>query len=199
MWQSWQSSSRDSKQDFSGLTNEIPDWTAQSDKSLLCWGGDAAWKCWRVVTTRLVRDEPSRPDCWKCRLVRDLEKTALVKAMAVFVEVTLLDVQERNSMAFVLDIHTKFRTLRETNLRAMPFEWTFYQEMLYQTSYVIFKYENPVEYQNLLWNVGETRPEKWRNLFMSVFVQASRNPLGYTVAWRLEKLQKLFVRLILRG
>ena len=47
----------------------------------------------------------------------------------------------------------------------MPFEWTFYQEMLYQTSYVIFKYENTilhleaienaVEYQNLLWNVGE--------------------------------------------
>ena len=72
------------------------------------------------MTTRLVRDEPSRPDCWKCRLVRDLEKTALVKTMSVFVEVSLLDVQERNSMAFVLDIHTKFRTLRETNLRAMP-------------------------------------------------------------------------------
>ena len=67
-------------------------------------------------------DEPSRPDCWKCRLVRDLEKTALVKTMSVFVEVSLLDVQERNSMAFVLDIHTMFRTLRETNLRAMPFE-----------------------------------------------------------------------------
>ena len=40
----------------------------------------------------------------------------------------------------------------------MPFEWALYQEMLYQTSYVIFKYENtilhleaienPVEYQN---------------------------------------------------
>ena len=30
------------------------------------------------------RDEPSRPDCWKFRLVRDLEKTALVKAMAGF-------------------------------------------------------------------------------------------------------------------
>ena len=74
------------------------------------------------MTTCLVRDEPSRPDCWKCRLVRDLEKTALVKTMSVFVEVSLLDVQERNSMAFVLDIHTKFRTLRETNLRAMPFE-----------------------------------------------------------------------------
>ena len=24
-------------QDFSGLTNEIPDWTDQSDKSLLCF------------------------------------------------------------------------------------------------------------------------------------------------------------------
>ena len=72
------------------------------------------------MTTRLVRDEPSRPDCWKCRLVRDLEKTALVKKMSVFVEVS--DVQERNSMAFVLDVHTKFRTLRETNLRAIPFE-----------------------------------------------------------------------------
>ena len=54
--------------------------------------------------------------------MRDLEKTALVKTMSVFVEVSLLDVQERNSMAFVLDIHTKFRTLRETNLRVMPFE-----------------------------------------------------------------------------
>ena len=74
------------------------------------------------MTTRLVRDEPSRPDCWKCRSVRDLEKTALVKTMSVFVEVSLLDVQERNSMAFVLDIHTKLRTLRETNLQAMPFE-----------------------------------------------------------------------------
>ena len=74
------------------------------------------------MTTRLVRDEPSRPDYWKCQLVRDLEKTALVNAMAVFVEVSLLDVQVRNSMAFVLDIHTKFRTLGETNLRAMPFE-----------------------------------------------------------------------------
>ena len=74
------------------------------------------------MTTRLVRDEPSRPDYWKCQLVRDLEKTALVNAMAVFVEVSLLDVQVRNSMAFVLDIHTKFRTLRETNLRAIPFE-----------------------------------------------------------------------------
>ena len=59
------------------------------------------------MTTRLVRDEPSRPDCWKCRSVRDLEKTALVKTMSVFVEVSLLDVQERNSMAFVLDIHNK--------------------------------------------------------------------------------------------
>ena len=67
------------------------------------------------MTTRLVRDEPSRPDYWKCQLVRDLEKTVLVKTMSVFVEVSLLDVQERNSMAFVLDIHTKFRTLRETN------------------------------------------------------------------------------------
>ena len=67
------------------------------------------------MTTRLVRNEPSRLDCWKCRFVRDLEKTALVKAMAVFVEVSLLDVQERNSMAVLLDIHTKLRTLRETN------------------------------------------------------------------------------------
>ena len=48
------------------------------------------------MTTRLVRDELSRPDCWKFRLVRDIEKTALVKAMAVFLEVSLLDVQERN-------------------------------------------------------------------------------------------------------
>ena len=80
--------------------------------------------------------------------------------MAVFVEVSLLHEQERNSMAFVLDIHTKFRTLRETNLRAMPYEWTLYQEVLYQMSYGIFKYENtvlylgaienPVEYQRLL-------------------------------------------------
>jgi len=73
------------------------------------------------VTTRLVRDESSlksRPDYWKCQLVRDFEKTALVKAMTVFVEVLLLDVEERNLMAFMLDVHTKFRTLRETNLRA---------------------------------------------------------------------------------
>ena len=72
--------------------------------------------------------------------MRDLKKTALVKAMAVFVEVSLLDVQERNSMAFVLDIHTKFRTLRETNLRAMPLS----RNAIYQTSYVIFKYENTI-------------------------------------------------------
>ena len=39
MSQRWQSSSvlRINLQDFSGLTNEIPDWTDQSDKSLLCW------------------------------------------------------------------------------------------------------------------------------------------------------------------
>ena len=48
-------------------------------------------------------------------MTSDLEKSALVKAMAVFMEVSLLDVQERNLMAFVLDIHSKFRTLRETN------------------------------------------------------------------------------------
>ena len=59
------------------------------------------------MTTGLVRDEPlleksirllemlvgERPDCW-------------FKAMADFVEVSLLDVRERNWMAFVLDIRT---------------------------------------------------------------------------------------------
>ena len=66
--------------------------------------------------------------------------------------------------------------------------------MLYQTSYVIFCFhvntivyleaiENPVEYQNLLWIVWETRPEYQRNLFMTLFVKAFRIPLGYVVVW----------------
>ena len=51
-------------QDFSGLTNEIPDWTAQSDRSLLCWSSKWSYvgqryssptqrselRAWRVIT-----------------------------------------------------------------------------------------------------------------------------------------------------
>ena len=63
------------------------------------------------------------------------------------------------------------------------------RNLLYQTSYLILclhvnttvyldVIENPVEYQKLLWNVSEERTENWRNLFMSVFVQAYRSHLG---------------------
>ena len=59
-----------------------------------------------MLTSRHLK---SQPDRW-------------FTAMADFVEVSLLDVRERNSMAFMVDIHTKCRTLREINLRVMPYE-----------------------------------------------------------------------------
>ena len=95
-------------------------------------------------------------------------------------------------------------------LRANLLSRNVKRNLLYQASYLILclhvnttvyldVIENPVEHQKLLWNVSEERAENWRNLFMSVFVQAYRSPLGYVVMWRLEKLQRVFVRLIRRG
>ena len=63
------------------------------------------------------------------------------------------------------------------NLVSRNIKWN----RLYQTSYLIFCFHvntivylqaiaNPVENQNLLWTVWETKPENWRNLFISVFV-----------------------------
>ena len=94
----------------------------------------------------------------------------------------------------------------QVNLLSRNIKWN----LLYQMSYLILclhvnttvyldVIENPVEYQKLLWNVSEERAENWRNLFMSVFVQAYRSPLGYVVMWRLEELQRMFVSLIQRG
>ena len=59
--------------------------------------------------------------------------------------------------------------------------------------------KNSIENQKLLWNISEEKAENWRNLFMSVFIQAYWSPLGYVVMWRLEELQRMFVSLIWRG
>ena len=62
----------------------------------------------------------------------------------------------------------------QVNLPSRNIKWN----LLYQTSYLILclhvntivyldVIENPVEYQKLIWNLSEERPENWRNLFMS--------------------------------
>ena len=132
-------------------------------------GGEAAWKCCRVVTTGLVHDEPS------------LEKS-----------IRLLEIS-------VGERRTNSRALREINLRAMPYEWTLYQERSSETcpvsnelSHILFTYKHnrvfrghrePSRTPEHIWNVWEARPENWRNLFMSVFVQAYRSPLDYIVMY----------------
>ena len=77
--------------------------------------------------------------------------------MAAFVDNSFLDVRERNSMPITLNIHTKSHTgrgrptlilverfgngsvrdtLREINLRAILYEWTFCREISSETCYI---------------------------------------------------------------
>ena len=148
----------------------------------------------------------------------NLWASAWFKAMAAIVDNSLLDVREINYMAITM--WSVLGTGRSANftrdqftsdpLRANLLSKNIKRNLLYQASYLILCLHvnttvyldvigNPVEHQKLLWNVSEERAENWRNLFMSVFVQAYRSPLGYVVMWRLEELQIMFVSLIRRG
>ena len=119
--------------------------------------------------------------------------------MAAFVDNSSIDVSERNSMAIMLNIHTKSHTVHSRPTLNLVERFgnrsfrEFYERSIYERSFTnersIEKYQakpahvnktvyldvikNPVEYQKLLWNASEEGKEgegKLKEFFMSVFV-----------------------------